>query len=80
MIPLYDTLGPENITYCLRHSAITTCFATGPSITQLAKTADIGNLKTIVVIGTDLNPADQTTLEGKGIHFVTWDALLSIGR
>lgn len=58
MIPLYDTLGPENITYCLRHSGITTCFATGPSITQLAKTANIGNLKTIVVLGSELNPAD----------------------
>lgn len=58
MIPLYDTLGPENITYCLRHSGITTCFATGPSITQLAKTENIGVIKTIVVLGNDLVAAD----------------------
>lgn len=57
-IPLYDTLGPQNITYCLKHSGITTCFATAPSISQLVKTTDIGFLKNIITID-EVKPEDK---------------------
>ena len=28
-IPLYDTLGVENLTYCLDQTQLTTCFCSG---------------------------------------------------
>ena len=75
MIPLYDSLGAENITYCLNHSGITTCFANESSVTQLAKTKDIGKLKNIVVLGDPVNPDAEKTLTDKGIKFYTWTQL-----
>lgn len=80
MIPLYDTLGPANITYCLKHSGLTTCFATGPSVAQLAKTPDLAALSTIVTIGNEVKEEDQISLEKKGIRFITWQNILAMGR
>jgi long-chain acyl-CoA synthetase len=37
MVPLYDTLGPDSISYVLKHSNITTCFASEASILILQK-------------------------------------------
>lgn len=41
MVPLYDSLGPESISYVLGHSEITTCYCTTPSIVTLSKTKDL---------------------------------------
>jgi long-chain acyl-CoA synthetase len=48
LVPLYDTLGPENITYCLDHSECTTIFVSGTSVDTLIKTKDLAKLKNIV--------------------------------
>lgn len=79
MIPLYDTLGIENITYCLNHSGITTCFITQASITQLIKTPNIGNLKNVVTIG-EVKQEDITELEKKGLTIMSWQSLIDFGK
>jgi long-chain acyl-CoA synthetase len=71
MIPLYDTLGLENITYCLKHSGITTCFVTPGTLPILNKTPDIGRLTTVVTIG-DAKQEDAVELIKKGVTIVTW--------
>jgi long-chain acyl-CoA synthetase len=38
MVPLYDTLGPENISYCIAHSGMRTIVASAPSVDTLLKT------------------------------------------
>lgn len=50
IVPLYDTLGPENITYCLKHSGMSVIVASKESIDTLLKTEDIGKLRNIVAI------------------------------
>lgn len=47
-IPIYDTLGDENISYVLNHTNITTCFVNKIAIESLKKTKDIGNLKVLI--------------------------------
>ena len=36
-VPLYDTLGIENLTYCLDHTKMTTCFCTAQTVGNLLK-------------------------------------------
>ena len=63
----------------MKHSGITSIFATAPSITQLAKTPDLGSLKTIITIGEPI-PQDKEALVAKGLRFITWDELVQIGK
>ena len=48
LVPIYDTLGPENIPYVLNHTRVETAFCSKFSVDILLKTADHGNLKNIV--------------------------------
>jgi long-chain acyl-CoA synthetase len=48
LVPIYDTLGPENIPYVLEHTRVETCFCSRQSAEVLLKTPRIGNLKNIV--------------------------------
>ena len=48
-IPFYDTLGIENLTYCLNHTKLTTCFCSPETAEVLSKLEDSGNLKNIVL-------------------------------
>ncbi len=48
MVPLYDTLGPDSISYVINHSEITSCFCCISSLKTLLKTENIGKLKNIV--------------------------------
>lgn len=54
-VPLYDTLGVENLTYCLNQTQMTTLFADRNSIKVLLTLKDIGNLKTII----SFDPLDE---------------------
>jgi long-chain acyl-CoA synthetase len=47
-VPLYDTLGVENLTYCLHQTKLTTVFATPETISILLKLSDLGALHTII--------------------------------
>ena len=48
-VPLYDTLGVENLSYCLKQTEMTTLFIAGDNAKTLLKLEDLGNLKHLVV-------------------------------
>ena len=45
---MYETLGKENISYCLEHSEVTTCFCNQDTLKTLLTLKNLGNLKNIV--------------------------------
>ena len=47
-VPLYDTLGVANLTYCLKQTEMTTLFVTNDTIKVILKLEDLGNLKTLI--------------------------------
>jgi long-chain acyl-CoA synthetase len=47
-IPIYDTLGDENITYVFKHTKLTTCFVTEIALKSLVKCKDLVDVKTLV--------------------------------
>lgn len=47
-VPLYDTLGDENISYVFEHTNLTTVFVNDLSLRALEKTQNLVNVKTIV--------------------------------
>lgn len=48
LVPLYDTLGIENLTYCLENSEMSSCFVTESTVQTLLKLKGHGNLKNII--------------------------------
>jgi long-chain acyl-CoA synthetase len=48
-VPLYDTLGLENLTYCLKQTEMTTLFVSDGTLKILLGLKDFGNLKNVVV-------------------------------
>jgi long-chain acyl-CoA synthetase len=44
IVPLYETLGIDNLTYCLEHSGLITLFVTAGTIKTLLKLKGHGNL------------------------------------
>jgi long-subunit acyl-CoA synthetase (AMP-forming) len=44
LVPLYETLGVDNLTYCLDHSGITTLFVTEQTIKTVLGLKGHGNL------------------------------------
>ena len=47
-MPIYDTLGDENISYVFNHTNLTTVFVNDLGLKALIKTHDMGNVKKIV--------------------------------
>ena len=47
-IPIYDTLGDENITYVFNHTQITTVFVNDGALKSLTKCKDLVKINTIV--------------------------------
>lgn len=58
-VPLYDTLGVDNLSYCLRQTELTTLFATSDTIRVLLKLSDRGALRTII----SYDPVDEEILQ-----------------
>ena len=48
LVPLYYTLGVDNLSYCLEHSAITTCFCSEDTVKMLLQLSHFGNLRNLV--------------------------------
>lgn len=48
VIPLYDTLGIENLTYCLEHSGISTLFVSSGTIKTVLGLKGHGNLENLI--------------------------------
>ena len=47
-IPIYDTLGDENISYVFNHTKLTTVLVNDLGVKALMKTHDMGEVKNIV--------------------------------
>jgi long-chain acyl-CoA synthetase len=47
-IPLYDTLGDENITYVFEHSQLTTCFINDSGLKSLMKCKDLVKINKLI--------------------------------
>lgn len=50
MIPLYDSHGPENVVYCLKHTNMETVFTCADKIKTICSCSEIGNLKNVVLL------------------------------
>jgi long-chain acyl-CoA synthetase len=47
-VPLYDTLGVENLPYCLNQSNITSVFISNITVKVILKLKDIGRLSLVI--------------------------------
>jgi long-chain acyl-CoA synthetase len=47
-VPLYDTLGVENISYCLNQTDLNTLFVTAATVNTLLSLKDLGKLRTLI--------------------------------
>lgn len=74
-VPLYDTLGIENISYCLNQTEMTTIFATLTTIKILLKLKDVGRLNTIISYD-DLDGETINKLRGLNIRVVLFSELI----
>lgn len=66
-VPLYETLGVNNLTYCLDQTKMTTLFATNATIAPLLTLENLANLRNII----SYDAVDQETknkLKAKGIN------------
>lgn len=59
MVPFYDTLGPESISYVLENSQIETCISGAAGVTTLSQTKDLQKLKNIIALD---DITDEATL------------------
>jgi long-chain acyl-CoA synthetase len=78
-IPIYDTLGDENITYVLKHVEMRTIFVDSGAIKSLKKTKDLDRLKFII----SFDPIDTEStnyFEQKGIKLISYSDLLARGK
>jgi long-chain acyl-CoA synthetase len=55
MVPLYENLGNQGLTYVLANSDIKTCFCSKLALINLIKTQNLHNLKTII----SLDPLEE---------------------
>lgn len=74
-VPLYDTLGVENLTYCLEQTEMTTLFISSESLPTFLELKNIGRVK--CVIGYD--PVDEQTihkLRARGVQYLDYFQLI----
>ncbi len=58
-IPIYDTLGDENITYVLKHVSLKAMFVNDGAVKALRKTHDLDQLKFLI----SFDPIDADSLQ-----------------
>lgn len=78
-VPIYDTLGDENISYVLKHVGMKTIFVDKSSLKSLKKTQDLDKLQWIV----SFDPLDQESIDyfaSKGIKLISYCDLLAQGK
>lgn len=68
-IPLYDTLGNENITYVFKHTNITTVFVNKDSVNALLSCDDLVSIRRIISFD-KIEPFEVEAFKEKGISFV----------
>ncbi|EAS01565.1 AMP-binding enzyme family protein (macronuclear) [Tetrahymena thermophila SB210] len=80
MIPLYDTLGPESVSFVLGHSGITTCICSTQSMQILSQTKELHSLKNIIALDQDYSPELIQALEKKGLRVLSYQELILKGK
>ena len=80
MIPLYDTLGPDSVSFVFGHSEIITCICSKESIDILANTQQLHKLRNIIALDTDYNKASADKLQKRGITLYSFYDLLIKGK
>lgn len=70
-IPIYDTLGDENITYVFEHTQLTTCFVNDGALKALTKCKDLVKVNTLVCF--DKFAEDQVNyFKERGVRLVSF--------
>ena len=78
-IPIYDTLGDENITYVFKHTQITTCFVNDGALKALTKCHDMVNVKNLVCYDA-INEDLRGFFNERGVNLIAYEDLLQKGR
>ena len=77
-VPIYDTLGDENISYVFNHTNLTTVFVNDLGLKALVKTHDMANVKKIVCYD-PFTEDDEKHFDEKGIKLMKYKDLIEIG-
>ena len=78
-IPIYDTLGDENISYVFNHTNLTTVFVNDISVRALMKTHDLGNVKNIICFD-DYSQEEAEHFSKLGVTLRKYSEIVSIGK
>lgn len=78
-IPLYDTLGDENISYVFEHTQLTTVFVNDISLRALQKTTNLVNVKTIVSFD-PFTEEQEKFFKEKGVVIRSYQSILDSGK
>ena len=78
-VPLYDTLGVQNLTFCLNQTEMTTVFVSAETAKVLLKLEDYGKLKTLVSFDA-MTAEDKKEFEKRGLEVVQFITLLKEGE
>ncbi|EAR90452.2 AMP-binding enzyme family protein (macronuclear) [Tetrahymena thermophila SB210] len=79
MVPFYDNLEGEQITYILKQTNLTSVFCTEKQAQALLITEDLGNLKNIIMVG-QLSTDDRQKLRSRGITIMEYSDILLEGE
>jgi long-chain acyl-CoA synthetase len=76
-VPLYDTLGIDNLSYCLAHSNISTCICSMSNARILLGLGDTANLRNLILCD-PLEPSFEEELRKKFNVFYFWQLVDSV--
>lgn len=81
-VPLYDTLGKENLTYCLKQTMMTTLFLSAPCMKNLLDLDDIGNLQTLICYDhlEEIDEGVRNKAAQRGLNVLQWKDLITHGK
>lgn len=77
--PLYDTLGKENLEYCIDLCKLTTCFVSGKTAEAIEKFNQKGSLKTIICYD-DISADLKKKLNDQGLEVLGYWDLIEEGQ
>ncbi|KAL4469391.1 hypothetical protein ABPG74_004644 [Tetrahymena malaccensis] len=78
VVPLYDTLGYETITFVFEQTQMTTCFCSAASVNTLIQTPNLHKLANIVYFD-PLTEETKQKIETRGIKLISYEDLLKEG-